>query len=181
MKRLLVITGFIAVGKSTFLKSLNEKVPMVSLQKDTIKEQLAEQVGFTNRAENRALSKAAVRQMITSLPQLFLDHDLIAIEANFTKNERSLISEFAEHAAIKLCTVWVTCDPKIAYQRYQKRYNHLHPAHRAAPMIDEAQFITSFSDYERAMKDDYQLKINTSSSATFNDSAVLRFVSNREI
>ena len=60
MKKLLLITGDIAAGKSTFSKILSARYGAATFQKDTIKEVLADRIGFHNREENKALSNAAI-------------------------------------------------------------------------------------------------------------------------
>ncbi|MDE7206241.1 MAG: deoxynucleoside kinase, partial [Lachnospiraceae bacterium] len=58
MKKLLLITGDIAAGKSTFSKILSERYGVAVFQKDTVKEILGDHIGFHNREENKALSNA---------------------------------------------------------------------------------------------------------------------------
>ena len=65
MKRLLLITGDIAAGKTTFSNQLAQRYSVAVFQKDTIKEILGDNIGFRDREENRKLSNAAV-QLIRS-------------------------------------------------------------------------------------------------------------------
>ena len=63
MKKLLLITGDIAAGKSTFSKILSERYSTAVFQKDTIKEILGDHIGFHNREENKILSNATIEIM----------------------------------------------------------------------------------------------------------------------
>lgn len=63
MKKLLLITGDIAAGKSTFSKILSERYGIAVFQKDTVKEILGDFIGFQNRKENKKLSNAAIELM----------------------------------------------------------------------------------------------------------------------
>ena len=63
MKKLLLITGDIAAGKSTFSKILAERYRVAVFQKDTVKEILGDSIGFRDREENKRLSNAAVETM----------------------------------------------------------------------------------------------------------------------
>lgn len=60
MKKLLLITGDIAAGKTTFSKILSERYCTAAFQKDTIKEILGDYIGFHNREENKVLSNATI-------------------------------------------------------------------------------------------------------------------------
>ena len=53
MQKLLLITGDIAAGKSTFSQILYERYRSVVFHKDTIKEILGDFIGFHDREENK--------------------------------------------------------------------------------------------------------------------------------
>ena len=57
MKKLLLITGDLATGKSTFSNVLAKRYQITVFQKDSIKEVLGDHIGFTNREENLKLSQ----------------------------------------------------------------------------------------------------------------------------
>ena len=63
MKKLLLITGDIAAGKSTFSRLLSARYGAAAFQKDAVKEVLSDRIGFHTREENKALSYAAVDMM----------------------------------------------------------------------------------------------------------------------
>ena len=58
MKKLLLIMGDLATGKSTFANMLSERYNTVLFCKDPIKENLGNSFGYSNRAENLKLSHA---------------------------------------------------------------------------------------------------------------------------
>lgn len=53
MKKLLLITGDIATGKSTFANILSKRYHTNMFFKDSIKEVLGDTIGFSNREENK--------------------------------------------------------------------------------------------------------------------------------
>lgn len=73
MKRLLLITGDIAAGKTTFSNQLAQRYSVAVFQKDTIKEILGDNIGFLDREENRKLSNAAVQLMAHLFWQIAAD------------------------------------------------------------------------------------------------------------
>ena len=63
MKKLLLITGDIAAGKSTFSRILSGRYHVAAFQKDTVKEVLGNFIGFHNREENKILSNTAIEML----------------------------------------------------------------------------------------------------------------------
>ena len=53
MKKLLLITGDLATGKSTYAKILSKRYDTNVFFKDSIKEVLGDTIGFSNREENK--------------------------------------------------------------------------------------------------------------------------------
>ena len=64
MKKLLLIMGDLATGKSTFASILSKRYGANMFGKDTIKEVLGDTIGFSNREENLKLSKATMELMM---------------------------------------------------------------------------------------------------------------------
>ena len=95
MKKLLLVTGDLATGKSTFSDILSKRYDTVVFTKDTIKEVLGDTIGFANREENLKLSKATVELMIFIFTEFIkLDKNLI-LEANFHKADLERLHEIA--------------------------------------------------------------------------------------
>ena len=83
MKKLLLVTGDLATGKSTFANILSHRYDTNVFSKDSIKEVLGDTIGFTNREENLKLSKATMELMAFLFSEFGkLNKDLI-LEANF--------------------------------------------------------------------------------------------------
>ena len=63
MKKLLLITGDLATGKSTFANILSKRYDTNVFFKDSIKEVLGDTIGFANREENKKLSNVTMELM----------------------------------------------------------------------------------------------------------------------
>ena len=87
MKRLLLITGDIAAGKTTFSNQLAQRYSVAVFQKDTIKEILGDNIGFRDREENKKLSNAAVQLMAHLFWQIAQTGSDLILEANFHGSE----------------------------------------------------------------------------------------------
>ena len=61
MKKLLLITGDLACGKTTFAKLLSKRYDTNLYFKDSLKELLGDTIGFSNREENLKLSRRRCR------------------------------------------------------------------------------------------------------------------------
>jgi dephospho-CoA kinase len=64
MKKVIVLTGDLASGKSSLADSLSLALAIPAFKKDIIKERYCDLYGYTTREENRALSIKATDYMI---------------------------------------------------------------------------------------------------------------------
>lgn len=139
MKKLLLITGDLATGKSTFAAILSARYNCPALCKDKIKEILADTVGFTNREENLRLSRATMEIMIHCFSRMALSGGDIILEANFRQTEMDSLSKIAEENGYEMLTLQLRADVDILYARFINRIENenRHPAH-----------ISGFDSYE---------------------------------
>ena len=86
MRRLLLITGDLATGKTTFSNALSARYGAAVLQKDRLKEVLGDEIGFRDRAENKRLSLATVALMTHVFSALTVSGVPLILEANFRAN-----------------------------------------------------------------------------------------------
>ena len=131
MKKLLLITGDLATGKSTFSDILSKRYDTVVFMKDTIKEVLGDTIGFANREENLKLSKATMELMIFAFSQFAkLDKDLI-LEANFHKADLERLHEIATAHNYEVMVLVLRGDVNILHKRYLNRIHNenRHPVH----------------------------------------------------
>ena len=131
MKKLLLITGDLATGKSTFADILSKRYDTNVFYKDTIKEVLGDTIGFSNREENLKLSKATMELMIFMFKEFCkIDKNLI-LEANFRKVDLERLHEIACENGYDVLTLVIRGDVEILHKRYLNRMNNenRHPVH----------------------------------------------------
>ena len=63
MRKLLLVMGDLAAGKSTFANMLSKRYHTVVFFKDSIREVLGDTIGFSNREESKKLSRATMELM----------------------------------------------------------------------------------------------------------------------
>ena len=134
MKKLLLLMGDLATGKSTFANMLSKRYHTVLFCKDPIKETLSNTFGFSNRAENLKLSYATA----DLLYQIFrgfakVDQDLI-LESNFRIGELEKLHEIAAEHDYQVLTLILRGDVEILHKRFLNRIQNenRHPVHQCA-------------------------------------------------
>ncbi len=131
MKKLLIITGDLATGKSTFAGLLSKHYETSAFCKDSIKEVLGDAVGFANREENKKLSCATVALMCHIFEQTAILGKNLILEANFHTNELEKLHQIAKENGYDVLTVILRGDVEVLHQRYlnRMRNENRHPVH----------------------------------------------------
>ena len=143
MKKLLLITGDIAAGKSTFSKILAERYHVAVFQKDTVKEILGNTIGFRNREENKRLSNAAVETMCHIFMQIAATGGAVILEANFHEAELEKLHTIAHAKEYDVLTIVLRGDAEVLYRRYLHRMKeeNRHPVHLTTTLDVKEDFI----------------------------------------
>lgn len=156
MSKLLIMTGDLATGKSTFSHILSKRYGVEAYNKDTLKELLADTVGFKNREDNLKLSHASIAFM----DYLFDEHaknnvDLI-LEANFHKDEITKLYEIAKTYNAEILALVFEADIDVLYERfiYRIKYENRHIVHQSAGLKD----IEAFKEYVMNSRKDVDIK-----------------------
>lgn len=147
MKKLLLITGDLACGKTTFGKLLSKRYDANLFYKDNIKEVLGDTIGFANREENLKLSKAAVELMTLIFSEFaVLGKDLI-LEANFRTHELEKLHRLAADSGYEVLTLVFRADTAILHGRFLNRIAHenRHPVHIISVLGDYEDFVAYIS------------------------------------
>lgn len=131
MGKLVLVTGDLAAGKSTFADILSKRYDTCVFYKDTIKEVLGDTIGFADRKENLKLSGATVELMFHIFSEFAgLNKDLI-LEANFHKAELERLYEIAFKYDYEVLVLVLRGDINILHKRYLDRIHsgNRHPVH----------------------------------------------------
>lgn len=131
MKKLLLITGDLATGKSTFAQILSRRYNANAFYKDAIKEVLGDTIGFSNREENLKLSKATM-ELLFYIFNMFgkLSKNLI-LEANFHEPDLDRLHQIASDHEYEVLILVLSGNVEILHKRYLNRIYHenRHPVH----------------------------------------------------
>lgn len=131
MGKLILVTGDLATGKSTFARMLSKRYGVSVFCKDVFKEVLGDTIGFHNREENLKLSVASGALMRMILSEFIqLDRDLI-LESNFRQAELDALYNLADVAGYRVMTLRLQADLQVLHPRFMHRLQHenRHPVH----------------------------------------------------
>lgn len=143
MRKLLLITGDIAAGKSTFSEILFKRYGIVAFQKDTVKEVLGDSIGFHNREENKRLSDATIEIMCHIFSKIAVTGNSLILEANFHEGELKKLHGIANENQYDVLTLVLRGDAEVLYERYLFRMNkeNRHPVHLSTSIHVKEDFI----------------------------------------
>lgn len=170
MAMVILIGGSLATGKSTLARNLANELHVMTLIKDDIKEKIVDEIGFTNRNENKKISLATMKVMLYLLDVAMKQALTIIIEANFHQDELAIIKEMINNYHYDYRFIKLTGDCDKLYDRFchRAKYENRHKAHLSAGLLD----FDAFKAYDNDLLDlDYYLptlEINTTNN-TIND------------
>lgn len=127
IKRIIVVEGYLAAGKSTFARQLSKEINVPYLIKDTFKIALCESVPITNREEGSRFSAVTFDAMMYVVERFMETSCPIIIEGNFVardmkkKNEAGVIKALVDKYAYQSLTYKFIGDTQVLYDRYIER------------------------------------------------------------
>ena len=142
MKKLLLIMGDLATGKSTFANILSKRYSVSVFGKDTIKEVLGDTICFANREENLKLSKATMELMMFLFGEFAKLNKPLILESNFHTGELERLHEIAKEYGYEVLTLVLRGDADILHQRYlnRMRNENRHPVHLSTTLDVHEEF-----------------------------------------
>ena len=174
MRRLILISGDLAAGKSTYSHVLGEKFSLPVFNKDTVKEILGDDIGFADRTENRRLSVAAVDLMIHVFAALAKTGSDAVLEANFRTEELTRIGELAEQYGYEQLFLYFQADVDVIYDRFMARKTAgRHPVHLSAGLEDKEKFRAYIEEQRRLSIPPDALIVDASDFSYQSDEALL--------
>ena len=143
MRKLILIGGELAAGKSTLANHLAARYGIPAFTKDRIKELLCDGIGFQNREENLKLSFVTFDLLFHVFECFAAVGAPLILESNFRQNELDRLKESANAYGYETLTLSLTGELHVLHERYLARIasGTRHAAHRA-------QDLSRFSDFE---------------------------------
>jgi glucokinase len=137
MKRVLLVNGVPASGKSTVAKAVSEAEGWPLLALDTIKEAFFAHLGTGDRAYNRTLGKASYQAMFALIAEFPTDV-VSVVDAWFGFQPPEVLQEhFARAGITQAGEVWCHAPAEIVGERYRARLGTRSAGHLGADYIPE--------------------------------------------
>ena len=124
---IIVITGYLAAGKSTFARQLSSVLHVPCIIKDTFKSELSASVEITNREESSRFSAVTFDAMMYVVERLIETGGSIIIEGNFVPygikktDEAGVIKALVDKYECRSLTYKFVGNTRILYERFIKR------------------------------------------------------------
>ena len=180
MNKLLIITGDLATGKTTFARLLSQRYGVLYFDKDTVKEILGDTIGFRDRAENKRLSVAS-----TALMEHIFDRASalglgLILEANYHEGEIDALMRIADERGYALLTLDLSGDPELLYPRYARRIReeNRHPVHTCNTIDDLESYRAYIRDSRNFTVPGAVIKVNADDFSYQTDTVLLTELDN---
>ena len=119
--KLIILAGMPATGKSTIAKMLQKEFGFPILEKDGIKEELFDTIGFECYAEKRQLDVAAHAVLLRIMEDMMKADTSIIVDNNFDPASAEKLNALLEKYSPSCVTVFLNGDTQVLYERYVER------------------------------------------------------------
>lgn len=169
MRKIILIGGDLASGKSTYSYFLRDKFKLGLINKDHLKEILGDHIIAVNRAENKNLSVisfALIKYIIASTKENLI------IESNFKKEEMQELAKLTEE--ISFLSLKFMGDYEMLHQRFLDRLANRHPVHKSQDFSDIKDFIPVIDELRNVNYIGKVINVNVSDAQTCENQALLQ-------
>lgn len=119
----IIIAGMPASGKTTFARVLSEALGYPVLEKDALKEELFDVIGFQNYSQKRLMDTAATAVLLRCADGLLECGQSLILVNNFRKDAKETVENLLHRHACRCAFVFFGGDGDVFYQRYVDRDN----------------------------------------------------------
>ncbi len=118
---LIIIAGMPAAGKSTLAKKVAKAFGVPILEKDDIKEELFDTIGYADRVEKRKLDVAATASVLRCTDSILRSGHSLVLVNNFPARMAGEMQKRIEEWGCRCVTVFLGGDNDVFYARYVER------------------------------------------------------------
>ena len=132
---LIIIAGMPASGKSTYAKKLSRAIGYPIIEKDNIKEELFDTIGFNCYAEKRRHDVAATAVLLRVADDILACGQSLIMVNNFRDDAKDALEKLIHRYDCKCVIVFFGGDCDVFHRRYVERDN-AHARHRGHALQD---------------------------------------------
>ncbi len=131
MKKLILINGDLATGKSHFAIIVRDRFNLPLFTKDEYKEEFANHYEYDTYEKNHKLSVMALDEVVNRFKEIAPTGKDLILEANFHENYLKILSDLADTYGYSILNINLVGDPDILFKRYMNRIvnENRHPVH----------------------------------------------------
>lgn len=118
---LIIIAGMPASGKTTFADRLSRELGFPILEKDAIKEELFDIIGFRNYTEKRLMDTAATAVLLRCTEAMLQGDQSVIVVNNFRSDAKPRLEELLAKYDCGCIFVFFGGDSDVFYERYLER------------------------------------------------------------
>lgn len=155
MRKLILINGDIATGKSRLAESLKKRFGLPLFTKDEFKEKLADDYPYSTQEESHELSLMSMNILVGKFDELAKEGKDLILEANFHEAYLRKIKEIADFCHYFILNLNLYGSPEVLYKRYVNRRDNeeRHPVHAVNKLND----FESFKEYTLKRQSEEQI------------------------
>lgn len=132
---IIIIAGMPASGKTTFVNVLSKELGFPVLEKDAIKEELFDVIGFRNYEEKRLMDVAATSVLLRCTDSLLAGGQSLIVVNNFRSDVAPRVEEILQKYHCGCVLVFFGGDGDVFYKRYVER--DLHPTRHLGHVLQD--------------------------------------------
>ena len=167
MKKLILIGGDLAAGKSTFSNLLKDNYGLLVINKDRLKEILGDTIIVNNRDENKKLSVISFNLMKYILEK---NENILVLESNFKTYEMDELKALTNELGYKVLSLRFVGDYEILQKRFLARLNeNRHYVHKSQDFNNINDFIECIDDLRSVNYIGKVINVDCSDFSYFND------------
>lgn len=174
MRKVILIGGVLASGKSTYAEILRKRFNLTVVTKDRLKEILGDTIYVKNREENKKLSLICFDLIKYLLEQNAND---IVVECNFKDYELEELKPLLERLNYQVLTLVFDGDNDVLHSRFLARLNaNRHYVHKSQDFTKVEDFIPVLDHLRNAPYFGEVIKVNSNDFAYQTDEGLFERV-----
>lgn len=172
MKKLILIGGALASGKSTYANILKTKFNLSVITKDGIKEVLGDNIFASTREENKKLSALSF-ELFKHL--LICNMSSIVLESNFRDHELMELKKLCDELNYEILSLVFDGDDDVLHKRFLDRlHGNRHYVHKSQDFTNIEDFAAALNELRDASYFGKIINVNCNDFAYQNDEILFK-------
>ena len=170
MKKLILMGGDLASGKSTYSNIIGEKLNVLVINKDNLKEILGDTIIVNNREENKKLSVISFDLICYLIKK---NKGSIVIESNFKPYEMKVLEGLIKEYNYDVLSLVFKGDNEVLHKRFLNRLNeNRHYVHKSQDFTNIDDFVKTLEELRMVKYPGKVIEIDSSNFDYQNNEAL---------